>query len=192
MLNMSSRFARDVLETGGTILSGMNSLVHGAAISRAFEPGRVRHRKLSGIVDQGDRGSRLGAIGGRSLGAVAFRDTIERGCIVKLSHMLKGVAHWSRMPAAEVPGASGMAKGANAASRAGAAACGGVQFRLSWRSLVPKGHVIYVLSGALIIEHEDNTPNCSLDAGTSWYVGDDERHAPSGAVARRRNNLRSD
>ena len=36
----------------------------------------------------------------------------------------------------------------------------------------PKGHVIYVLSGALIIEHEDNTPNCSLDAGTSWYVGE--------------------
>ena len=88
--------------------------------------------------------------------------------------MSEGVAHWSRMPVAEVPGASGIAK-------VRTQQVGPVQLRVVEYSSgylgdhwCPKGHVIYVLSGALIIEHEDNTPSCSLDAGTSWYVGDDE------------------
>ena len=40
-----------------------------------------------------------------------------------------------------------------------------------------KGHVMYVISGALTIEHEDGSPPLQVRAGMSWCVGDDERPA---------------
>ncbi|RBP13995.1 hypothetical protein DFR50_11018 [Roseiarcus fermentans] len=40
-----------------------------------------------------------------------------------------------------------------------------------------KGHVLFVLGGALVIEHEDGSPAIALDEGMSWAVGDDARPA---------------
>jgi hypothetical protein len=37
----------------------------------------------------------------------------------------------------------------------------------------PKGHILYVLSGALVLEHDDGS-QYSLAPGMSWHVGDDE------------------
>ena len=40
-----------------------------------------------------------------------------------------------------------------------------------------KGHVLYVLSGELTIEHEDGSSPVALAADVSWSVGDGERPA---------------
>ena len=93
---------------------------------------------------------------------------------MKLTDMPEGVTDWSRAPAAEVPGASG-------AARVRMHQIGPVKLRVveytpgyladHWCS---KGHVIYVIEGALTIEHEGDAPGCPLSAGMSWYVADDE------------------
>ena len=81
---------------------------------------------------------------------------------------------WRRAEVMTQPGASG-----TATSRVQAA--GDVRVRLveyspgyladHWCS---KGHVIYVVSGALAIEHEEGTPPRFLEPGMSWCVGDGE------------------
>lgn len=93
---------------------------------------------------------------------------------MKLTDVPEGVTVWSTTPVAEAPGASGAAK-------VRACQVGHVQLRVveygagyvadHWCA---KGHVIYVIGGSLIVEHEDDTPSCALNAGMSWYVGDGE------------------
>jgi hypothetical protein len=39
-----------------------------------------------------------------------------------------------------------------------------------------KGHIIYVIAGSLVIEHEDQTRS-ALKAGTSWHAADGARPA---------------
>jgi hypothetical protein len=92
---------------------------------------------------------------------------------MKLTNMPEGISDWSRLPATRISGASG-------AATARARKVGDAQMRLveygpgyladHWCS---KGHVIYVIAGALVIEHEDDTPAFRLTAGMSWHVADD-------------------
>ena len=96
---------------------------------------------------------------------------------MKLMNVPESVIDWSRITATRLPGASGVAE-------VRAHQAGDVQVRLveygigyladHWCS---KGHVIYVVRGALLIEHEDGTPARSLAAGMSWCVGDGESPA---------------
>lgn len=93
---------------------------------------------------------------------------------MKLTSMGETVTDWSRVAATVVPGATG-------AARARAQQMGDVQLRLveygsgyladHWCA---KGHVIYVVAGALAIEHEDGTPARIIEAGMSWSVADGE------------------
>jgi hypothetical protein len=93
---------------------------------------------------------------------------------MKLVGVQETVTDWSQVSAAVVAGASGVA-------RARAHQLGGVQLRLveygagyladHWCG---KGHIIYVVAGALAIEHEDGTPSRALKAGMSWCVADGE------------------
>lgn len=81
---------------------------------------------------------------------------------------------WSEVVVTVIPGATG-------SERARAQQVGDVQLRLveygagyladHWCA---KGHVIYVVSGALVIEHEDGSPYHPLEAGMSWCVADGE------------------
>jgi hypothetical protein len=92
---------------------------------------------------------------------------------MKLTNMPEGVADWPRMPAIRMPGAFG-------AISARTHQVGEVQLRIleyspgyladHWCS---KGHIIYVITGTLIIEHQNDRPACALSAGMSWYVADD-------------------
>jgi uncharacterized cupin superfamily protein len=93
---------------------------------------------------------------------------------MKLVGMRETVTDWSQMATAAIPGASGVAQ-------ARAQQVGDVQLRLveygagyladHWCA---KGHVVYVVAGALAIEHEDGTPARILKAGMSWCVADGE------------------
>jgi hypothetical protein len=93
---------------------------------------------------------------------------------MKLMKMAEAVTDWSRLPATAAPGASG-------AAQARARQLGDIQLRLvdygtgyladHWCS---KGHIIYVIAGALAIEHQDGTPACLLTSGMSWHVADGE------------------
>ncbi|MFI5015714.1 MAG: DHCW motif cupin fold protein [Hyphomicrobiales bacterium] len=93
---------------------------------------------------------------------------------MKLADMPEAVTHWSRLRAVRVVGTSGSAE-------ARTQQAGEVQLRLveygpgyladHWCS---KGHIIYVVAGALTIEHEGGEPHCMLSAGMSWHVGDHE------------------
>jgi len=96
---------------------------------------------------------------------------------MKLTDMPEGMTAWSQMPAARIGGASGFAE-------ARARPAGDVQQRLvayapgyladHWCA---KGHVLYVVAGALVIEHENGSPACALSAGMSWHVADGEKPA---------------
>ncbi len=96
---------------------------------------------------------------------------------MKLTHLPESITDWSRAPATTIPGASG-------AAEARARQIGEVQLRIvdygagyladHWCS---KGHIIYVISGALAIEHEDGAPAGLLTAGMSWHVADGEAPA---------------
>ena len=99
---------------------------------------------------------------------------------MKLRNMPEGVTDWSSIPAVRIPGASG-------AAGARTHQVGEAQLRIveyapgylagDWCS---KGHVIYVIAGALTIEHQNDKPACALSAGMSWYVADD--HVPAHRV----------
>jgi hypothetical protein len=106
---------------------------------------------------------------------------------VKSDNMPEGATDWSRTQVAEAPGASGAAK--MRIHQVGQMQLRVVEYSHDYLGdhWCQKGHVIYVLRGTLIIEHEDHTPNCVLGADMSWFVGDDEgtRHrvrSPGGAT----------
>ena len=91
-----------------------------------------------------------------------------------LTNMPERTIDWSLIPAKKVHGASSFFSGRAHQS-------GDVQQRIveyapgyladHWCS---KGHIIYVLTGALTIEHESEEPACALLAGMSWQVADGE------------------
>ncbi|SMF84590.1 hypothetical protein SAMN06265365_1563 [Tistlia consotensis] len=79
---------------------------------------------------------------------------------------------WAATPATEVPGESG-------AARVRARQLGAAQLRLvdygpgycadHWCA---KGHLIYVVAGSLVIEHEQSAAAHELEAGMSWAAPD--------------------
>lgn len=91
---------------------------------------------------------------------------------MKLERMPEAVTDWTQIPANAIAGAAG-------AARARARQIGEVQLRVvdygagyladQWCS---KGHIIYVISGALTIEHENGSMASQLTAGMSWHVED--------------------
>jgi quercetin dioxygenase-like cupin family protein len=99
---------------------------------------------------------------------------LRGGVIVKLTNMPEARIDWSLITPIKVQGASGF-------SNIRAHQSGEVQQRIveyapgyladHWCA---KGHVIYVIAGALTIEHENEAPACALSAGMSWQVADGE------------------
>ncbi len=96
---------------------------------------------------------------------------------MKLINTPETVTDWSRLAPTRIPGASGVVQ-----SRSHQV--GDVQLRLVEYGVgyladhwCAKGHVIYVVSGTLTIEHENSTPARKLVAGMSWCVGDAEGSA---------------
>jgi len=94
---------------------------------------------------------------------------------MKLANIPEQVTDWTQLPAIEVPGTSGVAK-------ARTQDIGEAQLRLIEYSQgyladhwCAKGHVIYVVSGTLAIEHQDGRAACALSAGMSWCVADEAR-----------------
>lgn len=94
--------------------------------------------------------------------------------IIDLANAEEAVADWARMPATAAPGASGFANTRRQP-------VGDAQLRVveyvpgylvdHWCS---KGHILYVVSGELVIEHEDGGPAHPLTAGMGWHVADNQ------------------
>ena len=93
---------------------------------------------------------------------------------MKLENLPIGVIDWSRVPAVIQAGETGTAT---------ARTCdlGNITLRLVVYSSgfkadhwCNKGHIVYVISGSLVIEHEDET-RTALCTGRSWYAPDDTR-----------------
>jgi hypothetical protein len=92
---------------------------------------------------------------------------------MKLQNLTAGVTDWSRIPAQTQEGEFGTAD-------ARASSLGEIQIRLveysagyvadHWCS---KGHIIFVVAGQLVIEHQDGKRH-RLAAGMSYHVADDE------------------
>jgi len=92
---------------------------------------------------------------------------------MELRSLPEAVVNWSCLPAARTAGAS-----AGASIRA--YKTNDVQLRVvdydpgyladHWCS---KGHILYVISGSLTIEHGDGKESYELSAGTSWQTADD-------------------
>jgi hypothetical protein len=91
---------------------------------------------------------------------------------MKLENLPIGAIDWSRTAAVIQPGETGTA---------GSRTCnlGDITLRLVIYSRgfkanhwCAKGHIVYVVSGSLIIEYEDET-RTMLGTGTSWYAPDD-------------------
>jgi hypothetical protein len=94
--------------------------------------------------------------------------------IVKLGNIQTGVTEWSRVAPSSREGKTGTA---TARTRQ----LGDVQLRLVEYSAgyvadhwCHKGHIVYVISGDLIIEHEDGT-RYTVKSGVSYHVGDDQK-----------------
>jgi quercetin dioxygenase-like cupin family protein len=88
--------------------------------------------------------------------------------------MPEEVIDWSRRPLSRVAGLT-------SAATARTHQAGDVRLRIieyapgyvadRWCS---KGHIIYVIAGELIIDHQNGDPAWALSAGMSWHVADDE------------------
>lgn len=94
-----------------------------------------------------------------------------RKTAMKLENLPLGAIDWSRTAAMVQPGETGTAT---------ARTCdlGDVTLRLVTYSSgfkadhwCAKGHIVYVVSGSLVIEYEDETRTV-LDTGTSWHAPD--------------------
>jgi hypothetical protein len=93
---------------------------------------------------------------------------------MKLTNIPEEVIDWPRIPAFRIPG---LASAATARTHQ----VGEVRLRFieyapgyladHWCS---KGHIIYVIAGELIIEHQSDRPPCALSTGMSWHVADHE------------------
>jgi quercetin dioxygenase-like cupin family protein len=95
---------------------------------------------------------------------------------MKITNLPEAAVDWSRISAARTPGASG-------AARIRALQTNDVQLRVvdyesgyladHWCS---KGHILYVISGSLTIEHEDGHESYELFTGMSWQTGEGSPH----------------
>jgi quercetin dioxygenase-like cupin family protein len=93
---------------------------------------------------------------------------------MKLGNLPIGVVDWSRIPAVIQPGETG-------AGTARTCELGDITLRLVVYSSdfksdhwCNKGHIVHVISGSFVIEHEDGT-RTELSAGKSWHAPDDAR-----------------
>jgi formylmethanofuran:tetrahydromethanopterin formyltransferase len=91
---------------------------------------------------------------------------------VKLADLPQGMIDWSLLPPTVQAGATG-----SAAARA--RSLGEIQLRLvEYRAgyvadhWCRKGHILFVIAGALVIEHQDGS-RYDLAGGTTWHVADD-------------------
>jgi len=93
---------------------------------------------------------------------------------MKLENLPIGVIDWSRVPAVIQAGEMGTAT---------ARTCdlGNITLRLVVYSSgfkadhwCNKGHIVYVISGSLVIEYEDET-RIALSTGKSWHAPDDAK-----------------
>jgi hypothetical protein len=98
----------------------------------------------------------------------------EASKIMKLINMHESVVDWSETAAIRVPGAAGYSSTRTQHAE---------DFQLRVVEYAPgyladhwcsKGPVMYVIVGALAIEHRDDRPACALSAGMSWHVADQE------------------
>jgi len=98
---------------------------------------------------------------------------MSAGSNMRLTNIPEQVIGWTQLPAIEVPGASGVAKART--QQIGEAQLRLIEYSPGYRAdhWCVKGHVIFVVSGALAIEHRDGWAACTLSAGMSWCVADD-------------------
>jgi len=96
---------------------------------------------------------------------------------MKLDRIRETAIDWSQIEASSTPGTSGVAE--IRAWQAGEAQLRVVDYGAGYLAdhWCSKGHIIYVIAGALSIEHEDGTRENVLEAGMSWCVGDGEAPA---------------
>ena len=94
---------------------------------------------------------------------------------MKLADLPSSMTDWSTVPASEHPGESGRA---SVRSRQ----FGEIQLRMVEYSAsyvgdhwCHKGHLTFVVSGQMVIEHEDGR-RLTIPAGTSFHVADDHSH----------------
>jgi hypothetical protein len=92
---------------------------------------------------------------------------------VKLTHLPSSRTDWSMLPSSELPGECG-----TAALRS--RQFGEIQLRMVEYSAAyvgdhwcHKGHLTFVVSGQMVIEHEDGWM-LTLPAGTSYHVADND------------------
>jgi hypothetical protein len=97
-----------------------------------------------------------------------------KGSTMILSSIAEAIIDWGRIPASHALGTVGSAH--VRAYQAGSAQVRLVEYGPGYLAdhWCTKGHIIYVLSGELLIEHENGQDPCRLQAGMSWCVGDDE------------------
>jgi len=94
------------------------------------------------------------------------------GDVMKLENLAIGAIDWSAIPVVVQSGATG-----TAAART--CSCGDVRLRLVAYSRgykadhwCAKDHILHVLAGGLVIEHQDDT-RTALSSGASWHAPDD-------------------
>jgi hypothetical protein len=92
--------------------------------------------------------------------------------IPNLADVSEQVANWPRTVAIAAPGASGLA--AVRSLQAGNVRLRVVEYAPGYLAdhWCSEGHILYVVAGALAIEHEDGAPAHLLAAGVGWYVSD--------------------
>jgi quercetin dioxygenase-like cupin family protein len=93
---------------------------------------------------------------------------------MKLQNFPMGMVEWSRTPAVIQAGETGTATARTC--ELGDIALRLVVYSSGFKSdhWCNKGHIVYVISGSFVIEHEDQT-RTELSAGKSWHAPDDAR-----------------
>ncbi len=93
---------------------------------------------------------------------------------MKLENFPIGVVKWSRTPAVIQAGETGTAT--TRTCELGNITLRIVVFSSGFKSdhWCNKGHIVYVISGSFVIEHEDEI-RTELSAGESWHAPDDAR-----------------
>jgi hypothetical protein len=90
---------------------------------------------------------------------------------MKLDNLPIGAIDWSRVAALTQPGETGSA--ATRTCNLGDVTLRIVRYSDSYKAnhWCTKGHIVYVVSGSLVIEYEDETRTL-LGPGTSWHAPD--------------------
>jgi hypothetical protein len=96
---------------------------------------------------------------------------------MKLSNFPETIIDWSQVPISESIAASGSAS--TRTCQAGETQLRIVEYSSGYLAdhWCTKGHLIYVISGAITIEHQNERKPFKLSVGMSWQVADDA-HPP--------------